>query len=67
MRSHVAFKTPRFNQTEVQPHFINPCRFGEDWLFRLIDVNWHLEEVSRRGGSPGAADPSGPRTAGESA
>lgn len=28
-------KTRRFNYTEVKPHFINPCRFGEDfaaWL-----------------------------------
>ena len=37
MRSHVTFRTTRFNQTEVQPHFINPCCFGEDCLFWLID------------------------------
>lgn len=36
MRSHVTFKTMRFNQTEVQPHFINPCCFGEDCIFWLI-------------------------------
>jgi hypothetical protein len=30
-------------------------------------VSWHFEDVFRRGGSPGAADPSTPRTAGESA
>jgi hypothetical protein len=30
MRSHVTFRTPRFHQTEVQPHFINPrLRAGE--------------------------------------
>lgn len=29
------FKTDRFNLSKVQPHFINPCCFGEDfatWL-----------------------------------
>jgi hypothetical protein len=98
MRSHVTFKTPRFNQTEVQPHFINPCCFGEDCIFWLIaelrgrgwadhmlprlapalhqvlraapdisDICWHLEDVFRRGGSQGAADPSAPRSAGETA
>jgi len=24
-------KTRRFNYTEVKPHFINPCCFGEDF------------------------------------
>jgi hypothetical protein len=36
MRSHVTFKTTRFNQTEVRAHFINPCCFGEDCLVWLI-------------------------------
>jgi hypothetical protein len=34
-RNHVTFRTPRFNQTEVKPHFINDACFGEDcaqWL-----------------------------------
>jgi hypothetical protein len=152
MRSHVTFKTPRFNQTEVQPHFINPCCFGEDCIIWLIaelrergwadltdpwqedwgwqtsgqrdgrryllsvglipedtpewlahiherppllerlrgrgelivlprlapalhqvlraapdisDVRWHFENVFRRGGSDGSADPSAARSAGE--
>jgi hypothetical protein len=91
MRSHVTFKTPRFDQTEVQPHSINPCCFGEDcivWLIALVvlprlapalhqllraardisdDVRWHFEDMFRRGGSDGAADPSAPRSAGETA
>ncbi|MEZ0332522.1 MAG: hypothetical protein ACAI18_00830 [Gemmatimonadales bacterium] len=36
MRSHVTFKTPRFNQTEVRQHFINDCCFGEDCIAWLI-------------------------------
>jgi hypothetical protein len=35
VRTHVTFRTNRFNQTEVQPHFINPNCFGDDcaaWL-----------------------------------
>jgi hypothetical protein len=35
VRTHVTFRTTRFNQTEVQPHFINPNCFGDDcaaWL-----------------------------------
>jgi hypothetical protein len=36
LRSHVTFKTARFNQTEVRPHFINECCFGEDCLAWLI-------------------------------
>jgi hypothetical protein len=36
MRSHVTFTTRRFNQTEVKPHFINDCCFGEDCLAWLI-------------------------------
>jgi hypothetical protein len=152
MRSHVTFKSTRFNQTEVRPHFINPCCFGEDCIAWLIaelrgrgwddltdpwqedwgwqtsgqrdgrryllgvglleeddpawlvhiqeraplmerlrgrgelrvlprlapslhevlraapdisDVSWHFEDVFRRGGSAGAADPASPRGAGE--
>jgi len=43
MRSHVTFKTRRFNQTEVQPHFINPCCFGEDC------IGWLITELRARG------------------
>lgn len=43
MRSHVTFKTPRFNQTEVRPHFINPCCFGEDC------IAWLIAELRARG------------------
>ena len=35
LRTHVTFRTSRFNQTEVRPHFINPGCFGDDcaaWL-----------------------------------
>jgi hypothetical protein len=35
IRTFVTFQTQRFNTTEVLPHFINPCCFGEDcatWL-----------------------------------
>jgi hypothetical protein len=35
VRTHVTFRTNRFNQTEVRPHFINPNCFGDDcaaWL-----------------------------------
>jgi hypothetical protein len=60
MRSHVTFKTPRFNQTEVQPHFINPCCFGEDCIFWLIAELWER-------GRAVLTDPSAPRSAGETA
>ena len=43
MRSHVTFKTPRFNRTEVQPHFINECCFGEDC------IAWLIGELRARG------------------
>ena len=43
MRSHVTFKTGRFNQTDVQPHFINPCCFGEDC------IGWLVAELRARG------------------
>jgi hypothetical protein len=35
LRTHVTFRTSRFNQTEVRPYFINPNCFGDDraaWL-----------------------------------
>ncbi len=35
MRTHVTFRTNRFNKTEVRAHFINPNCFGDDcgaWL-----------------------------------
>lgn len=35
MRSDLLFETNRFNLSRVEPHFINPCCFGEDaadWL-----------------------------------
>jgi hypothetical protein len=35
VRTHVTFRTTRFNQTEVRPYFINPNCFGDDcaaWL-----------------------------------
>ena len=43
MRSHVTFKTQRFNQTEVHPHFINECCFGEDC------IAWLIAELRARG------------------
>jgi len=45
MRSHVTFKTSRFNQTEVRPHFINDCCFGEDC------IAWVIAELRARGWS----------------
>lgn len=45
MRSHVTFTTTRFNQTEVKPHFINDCCFGEDCLA------WLIAELRARGWS----------------
>jgi hypothetical protein len=38
-RTHVTFKTERFNHTEVRPYFINDCCFGDDcalWLVREL-------------------------------
>lgn len=38
-RTHVTFKTGRFNRTEVRPYFINDCCFGDDcaqWLVREL-------------------------------
>jgi hypothetical protein len=45
MRSHVTFTTRRFNQTEVKPHFINDCCFGEGCLA------WLIGELRARGWS----------------
>jgi hypothetical protein len=45
VRSHVTFTTRRFNQTEVKPHFINDCCFGEDCLA------WLITELRARGWS----------------
>jgi len=45
MRSHVTFTTRRFNQTEVHPHFINDCCFGEDC------IAWLVAELRARGWS----------------
>jgi hypothetical protein len=38
-RIDILFKTARFNLSEVKPHFINPCCFGEDlatWLGKRL-------------------------------
>jgi hypothetical protein len=43
VRSHVTFKAPRFNRTEVHPHFINECCFGEDC------IAWLIAELRARG------------------
>jgi hypothetical protein len=40
---HLLFKTGRFNLSKVQPHFINPCCFGEDL------ARWLHEQLSERG------------------
>jgi hypothetical protein len=44
IRTFVTFQAPRFNMTEVLPHFINPCCFGEDcaaWLTAALRAeNW---------------------------
>lgn len=43
-------RTTRFNYTEVKPHFINPCCFGEDfaaWLqAEIADLATHGFELS---------------------
>ena len=64
MRSHVTFTTRRLNQTEVHPHFINGCCFGEDSIAWLVAISWHCEDALRRGGSPGASAPDAPPGAG---
>jgi hypothetical protein len=65
VRTHVTFKTPRFNQTEVKPHFINDCCFGEDcaaWLVESLQAagwveiepawqeDWGWQTGGKRGG-----------------
>ena len=49
VRDHVTFTTARFNATEVLPHFINPCCFGEDC------ARWLVAGLRARGWEP--ADP----------
>ena len=49
----ILFKTDRFNLSEVQPHFINPCCFGEDL------ARWLQAELGRKGvvsSEPGQED-----------
>jgi hypothetical protein len=45
LRTHVTFRSPRFNQTEVRPYFINPNCFGDDcaaWLVSgLRERGWN--------------------------
>ena len=46
IRTFVTFQTRRFNTTEVQPHFINPCCFGEDcatWLTNTLRAEGWVE------------------------
>lgn len=50
IRTHVTFKTPRFNMTEVRPYFINDCCFGDDCAGWLVDA-------LRERGWPELADP----------
>lgn len=45
VHDHVTFRTARFNQTDVQPHFINDCCFGEDC------ARWLVGELRLRGWS----------------
>jgi hypothetical protein len=44
LRTHVTFRTSRFNQAEVRPYFINPNCFGDDcaaWLVsKLHERGW---------------------------
>ena len=50
LRTHLTFQASRFNQTEITPHFINDCCFGEDcaaWLVLLLSED----------GFPDLADP----------
>jgi hypothetical protein len=37
LRTHVTFRTSRFNQTEARPYFINPNCFGDDCAAWLVD------------------------------
>ena len=43
VRRHVIFRSTAFNTTEVKPHFINDCCFGEDL------ARWLMEELRARG------------------
>jgi hypothetical protein len=59
MSRDILFETSRFNLTEVKPHFINDCCFGEDlarWLREMLiavgmtviepaqeDWGWYIE------------------------
>lgn len=45
LRTHVTFRTSRFNQTEVRPYFINPGCFGDDC------VAWLVSGLRQRGWS----------------
>lgn len=42
-RRHVVFRSTAFNTTEVKPHFINDCCFGEDL------ARWLMEGLRARG------------------
>jgi hypothetical protein len=62
--TRLTFRSSRFNTTEVKPHFINDCCFGEDvaaWLapklaergYRVLepgqeDWGWYLEVLRDR-------------------
>jgi hypothetical protein len=45
---HILFETDRFNLSEVEDHFINPCCFGEDL------AQWLREKLTEKGAIPGA-------------
>jgi hypothetical protein len=51
MRNHVSFRTNRFENKIVQPHFINAICFGEDlavWLLaQLPDNPWNFSAPIR--------------------
>jgi len=50
---HLLFRTGRFNLSQVQKHFINPCCFGEDlatWLQAKL-AEWDI-----RASDPGQED-----------
>lgn len=48
MAGDLMFETDRFNLSEVKPHFVNPCCFGEDlaeWLRgRLAEKGMEVSE-----------------------
>ena len=48
----IMVETDLFEHSEVKPHFINPCRFGEDFavwlkqeLLRFADLDFELSEA----------------------